>query len=894
MRAHRSSLNLPQGDQMKKLFATLIDCSSLSVKGVPQPTSLRKNVWRLFLFSCAWLMLLPTTMQAQQESPIRVRSATAPGTSNSFTKESDKSVLPSRRYNLFFDPSSIAYRLKDLGPEEMSGLAPNQVGIRRAVVLQPDVAGISFTNQDGTAVRVLAITSPGASGLRLHFEKFALSENDEVYVYGTVDDYVGGPYSGSGPQASGDFWSPTVNGETVVIEYHTKSDSIPFDISELSHIFAGDKLGNTPGPAPAPILACEHDASCFSEVERSAVARMLFVENGGSFVCTGTLMNTTNGSFIPYFLTAHHCISTQASANTLETYWFYQTTSCNSGILRSDIVHLASGAKLLSTSQSADETLLQLFDNAPAGTWFSGWDSAASPLNQFVFDFHHPGGGTPPSTDSYLRAADGNITNTSTSCSAAGLSDGYTVAWSDGVTEPGSSGSGLWYSNGANNFLIGTLSCGPSNPDCVNTTGLFGKFSDFFPLISNYLAPPQSPTGLQYFPLAAPVRLLDTRSGQTACDAPGAALSAGVARTEAARIACTGIPATAQAIVGNATVVNTTGAGAGFVTLYPSNAARPNVSNLNYVPGQIVPNAFTVGLGSDGAFEIYAQTGVHFIVDVTGYYAPPTTGGLYFHPLPSPIRLLDTRAGQSACQAPGTPLAGGSVRTQAARLTCGGITIPSTAQAVVGNATLVNPSNGGSGFVTLYPSNAARPNVSNLNYVPGNTVPNAFVVGLGSDGAFNIYALTTLDFIVDISGYFSNQQTDANGTGLLYTPLPAPFRLLDTRAGQSACDAPGVPLTAGNARNEVARITCNNITVPATAQAVVGNATVVNTTGAGAGFITLYPSNATRPNVSNLNYVTGQVVPNAFTVGLGSDGAFKIYPFTGVHFITDITGYYAP
>jgi len=404
----------------------------------------------------------------------------------------------------------------------------------------------------------------------------------------------------------------------------------------------------------------------------------------------------------------------------------------------------------------------------------------------------------------------------------------------------------------------------------------------------------QTSSGLQYFPLPAPVRLLDTRSGQTACDTPGAPLSAGVARTEAARIACTGIPATAQAVVGNATVVNTTGAGAGFVTLYPSNATKPNVSNLNYVTGQIVPNAFTVGLGSDGAFEIYAQTGVHFIVDVTGYYAPPTTGGLYFHPLPSPIRLLDTRAGQSACQVPGAPLAGGSVRTQAARLTCGGVTIPSTAQAVVGNATLVNPSNGGSGFVTLYPSNAARPNVSNLNYVPGNTVPNAFVVGLGSDGAFNIYTLTTLDFIVDISGYFSNQQTDANGTGLLYTPLPAPFRLLDTRAGQSACDAPGVPLTAGSARTEVARITCNNITVPATAQAVVGNATVVNTTGAGAGFVTLYPSNATKPNVSNLNYVTGQIVPNAFTVGLGSDGAFKIYPFTGVHFITDITGYYAP
>ena len=67
---------------------------------------------------------------------------------------------------------------------------------------------------------------------------------------------------------------------------------------------------------------------------------------------------------------------------------------------------------------------------------------------------------------------------------------------------------------------------------------------------------------------------------------------------------------------------NDTGAAPGFVTLYSSSAARPNVSNLNYVTGQVVPNSFTVSLGTTGAFNIYAQTGINFITDVTGYYAP--------------------------------------------------------------------------------------------------------------------------------------------------------------------------------------------------------------------------------------------------------------------------------
>ncbi|MGB8506837.1 MAG: proprotein convertase P-domain-containing protein, partial [Pyrinomonadaceae bacterium] len=287
---------------------------------------------------------------------------------------------------------------------------------------------------------------------------------------------------------------------------------------------------------------------------------------------------------------------------------------------------------------------------------------------------------------------------------------------------------------------------------------------------------PGGPAGLQYYPLSRPLRILDTRTGQTACDTPGVPLTAAVSRTQLARRTCDSltIPATAQAIVGNATVVNNTGAGDGFVTLYPSGTTRPNVSNLNYVTGQTVPNAFTVGLDAGtGSFDIYAQTGVNFIVDVTGYYAPPATG-LYYHPLPHPVRILDTRPGQTACDTPGTPIAGNTSRTEAARITCDGVTIPAAAQAIVGNATLINDMAGGSGFVTLYPSGATQPNSSNLNYVPGQIVPNAFTVGLGAgDGAFNIYALTTLHFVVDVTGYYSNvAAADSNGVaGLSYYQL---------------------------------------------------------------------------------------------------------------------------
>ena len=168
-------------------------------------------------------------------------------------------------------------------------------------------------------------------------------------------------------------------------------------------------------------------------------------------------------------------------------------------------------------------------------------------------------------------------------------------------------------------------------------------------------------SGLQFFPLSQPVRLLDTRPGQTAVVAPGLPLTPNQPLLLPGQFSSGGvtIPTTAQALVGNATVDNSLGAPPGFAALYPSGSPLPLASNLNFVPGTVRPNAFTVALGPDGKFDLLSNTGGHFIVDLTGYYAPPAAGGLFFHPLSAPVRLLDTRRGQSAVRPPGTPLTAG-------------------------------------------------------------------------------------------------------------------------------------------------------------------------------------------------------------------------------------------
>ncbi len=98
-----------------------------------------------------------------------------------------------------------------------------------------------------------------------------------------------------------------------------------------------------------------------------------------------------------------------------------------------------------------------------------------------------------------------------------------------------------------------------------------------------------------------------------------------------------GVPGNATAVTLN--VTSTGSLGGGFATVYPCGTPRPNTSNINFAAGSTVANAVTTKVGADGAVCIYNDAATHLIVDVTGYYLPPTAN---FGAL-EPARLLDTR-----------------------------------------------------------------------------------------------------------------------------------------------------------------------------------------------------------------------------------------------------------
>ncbi len=180
--------------------------------------------------------------------------------------------------------------------------------------------------------------------------------------------------------------------------------------------------------------------------------------------------------------------------------------------------------------------------------------------------------------------------------------------------------------------------------------------------------------------------------------------------------------------------------GAGFVTVYPC-GPMPTTSNVNYVAGQTVPNAVIAPLSDDGRVCFYTFKSIHLVVDVSAWFPV----GSELHPL-VPSRLIDTRIGVGL---PARPLADQEA-VEFSVLGKGGVP-GSGVGAVALNVTAVDAT--GPGFLTVYPC-GPLPTTSNVNYVTWQTVPNAVIAPLSSDGTVCFYTFKSIHLVVDVSAWF--------------------------------------------------------------------------------------------------------------------------------------------
>lgn len=357
-----------------------------------------------------------------------------------------------------------------------------------------------------------------------------------------------------------------------------------------------------------------------------------------------------------------------------------------------------------------------------------------------------------------------------------------------------------------------------------------------------------------------PTRILDSRSGV------GLSGTWAAKQTRDLQVVGEGnVPAGATAVVLNVTATDATAAS--NLRVWPTGQALPNASNLNFEAGQTIPNLVIVKLGTGGKVSIRNQAGqTHVLADVVGYFGP--AGSRYTGLVPS--RILDSRSGNGLS---GKWTAG---QTRALQVTGRG-NVPAGATAVVINLTATGPT--AASNLRAWPAGEAQPNVSNLNFTAGQTIPNLAVVKLSSDGRINIRNQSGETHVLgDVVGYFGSG-------GDRYGAL-RPSRVLDSRTGNGLSGT----WAAGQTRDLQV---VSRGGVPADATAVVLNVTVTNPSAASD--LRLWPTGEAQPNVSNLNFSAGQTIPNLVVVKIGNDGNVSLRNQSGTtDVIADVVGYFAP
>ncbi|TDR42588.1 arginyl peptidase [Tahibacter aquaticus] len=287
-------------------------------------------------------------------------------------------------------------------------------------------------------------------------------------------------------------WSPIVQGDTLSVELVVAAGEelsrYGLRLPQLSHFDVNPaSTDNTIGRAVGDSDYCERDIVCRTSPPSgfrstaNSVARMVFTKSGSSYLCTGTLLNNSNSPKKHMFWTANHCIGTQTVANTLQTYWFYEVTTCNGSTVSSSARTLTGGAFLRHNNSARDTALLELKTAPPAGAIYSGWSSSAIAATSTAIEgIHHPAGDV-------KKYSLGTVTQLSGSIDGKGPF--YRVRWTTGVTEGGSSGSGLFTVSGGSYQLRGGLYGGTSYCSAPSDPDYYSRFADVYSSFSSYLSP---------------------------------------------------------------------------------------------------------------------------------------------------------------------------------------------------------------------------------------------------------------------------------------------------------------------------------------------------------------------------------------------------------------------
>jgi len=358
--------------------------------------------------------------------------------------------------------------------------------------------------EGGRSARI-EVRSPNARSIRIAMQMPATDPGLAVRFTGSaVGTQVFGPYQASAivqdTHRFGQFWSPVLEGEVATIEFHARQgaavDALTLTLPRIAHQMAGNgEMASLTAKTVSEIgqaQSCNIDVACVTPTSalynaRRAVAQLLIVnDDGGEYLCTGTLLNTVPTTNTPYLYTAGHCMKSAKAAHTLNTLWFFDAVGCNSNAVP-QYVQLTGGAELLARSQDHDWALVRLNEAPPYGVRYAAWNANPVPITSVTTTLHHPMG-------DLKKWSSGYVGQSVFLSDAVVHGDFNEVPYTSGITEGGSSGSALLTYNEIDGYYEvrgaiseGNLATCPAAPGAVYDD--YSRMQDMLPLVRQYLTP---------------------------------------------------------------------------------------------------------------------------------------------------------------------------------------------------------------------------------------------------------------------------------------------------------------------------------------------------------------------------------------------------------------------
>ncbi|RYF25636.1 MAG: endoproteinase ArgC [Comamonadaceae bacterium] len=393
------------------------------------------------------------------------------------------------------------------------GIAKRQaIGMARSVGATAAVADAGAllqwsTTASGTQAAAIRFTSADAVGVRLGVLVRSLPDGAVLRFYGDAADGAAGAAgaevetitaeqaratiernlnAGTDDVTAHTLWSRDFGGSATTVQIEIPAGAaarsqVSLAVPQLSHLVttAQSALAERSIAKVGESESCNVDVSCDAsyDTQSRSVALMEYVDQGKTFVCTGTLLNDAAGSGTPYFLSANHCISAQSEASTVVTRWFYRSTSCNAASVNPGTQTVTGGATLLYQADATDVSFLRLNAAPPTGALYAGSYFGTVDTGARLAGIHHPSGDLQKLSVGTLVGA----ANCSTGeCTETASGSFLRLNWQQGTTEGGSSGSSVLHTLDGKRYVVGQLLGGVAS--CTNRGGndYYGRFEQSY------------------------------------------------------------------------------------------------------------------------------------------------------------------------------------------------------------------------------------------------------------------------------------------------------------------------------------------------------------------------------------------------------------------------------